>query len=72
MKNCEYNVAKEKIENGVPISKETMRQLQQLNAMYEKEIKKLMSKPDVAKAMYFKQDQFEIIGLINRAKVSEE
>ena len=71
MKNCDYRALKEAIESGRPISKEALMQLKNLNAMYDREIRKLMAKPDVAKAMYFKEDQFEIIRLIRWAKVEE-
>lgn len=71
MRNCDYRALKEAIESGRPISKEALMQLKNLNAMYDKEIRKLMAKPDVAKAMYFKEDQFEIIRLIHEAKVEK-
>ena len=71
MRNCDYRALKEAIESGRPISKEALMQLKNLNAMYDREIRKLMAKPDVAKAMYFKEDQFEIIRLIREAKVEE-
>ena len=71
MRNCDYQALKEAIESGRPISKEALMQLKNLNAMYDREIRKLMAKPDVAKAMYFKEDQFEIIRLIHEAKVEE-
>ena len=71
MRNCDYRALKETIESGRSISKESLMQLKNLNAMYDREIRKLMAKPDVAKAMYFKEDQFEIIRLIHEAKVEE-
>ena len=71
MRNCDYRTLKEAIESGRSISKESLMQLKNLNAMYDREIRKLMAKPDVAKAMYFKEDQFEIIRLIRCAKVEE-
>lgn len=71
MRNCDYRAVKERIEGGRPISKEALMQLKNLNATYDREIRKLMAKPDIAKAMYFKEDQFEVIRLIRCAKVEE-
>lgn len=71
MRNCDYRNVKERIESGLPISKESLMQLKNLNAMYDTEIRKLMAKPDVAKAMYFKEEQWEVMRLIRCAKVEE-
>ena len=71
MRNCDYRAVKKRIESGCPISKESLMQLKNLNAMYDREIRKLMAKPDVAKAMYFKEDQWEVMRLIRCAKVEE-
>lgn len=71
MKNCDFQAVKEKIDSGRPISRDVLTVLEQLNSMYEREIQKLMAKPDIAKAMYLKEDQFEIIRLIRCAKVEE-
>lgn len=67
MTNAEYQQAKQELTNNRPVSAETIRKLQTLNKQYATRIKTCMANQDSAQAMFFKEDQFEIIGLIKKA-----
>ena len=69
MKNADYILAKDAVKSGRPITKQTMAELKEMNAQYVKHIKKLAAKGDTEQAMWFREEQMEIMDVISAAKV---
>ena len=69
MTNTEYQNAKAAICDGIPITDSIYEALKDLNKQYQTHIKSCVKRNDIAQAMYFKQEQFEIQNLIEKAVV---
>lgn len=68
MTNGEYEAAKKAVNEGRALSAETMKELRELNDQFVKEIRRCAMKNDIARAMFFRAEQMEILGVIHRAE----
>lgn len=70
MKNCEYVAAKNAISKGLPITQKTYDDLVSLRNQFQKKVNTLTAQGDIAQAMFFKEDCFEINGLLEKAVIA--
>ena len=69
MNNQEYQTVKTAVEAGHPISKTQYDALAALNQQYITHIKACTRKNDIAQAMYFRNEQMEIQGVLSAATI---